>query len=233
MIRPMISVIVPTLNAEKGLAKCLTALVPAAIDGFVREVIITDGGSTDGTLKIADDAGAQIVSGQRGRGQQLQRGAADTKGSWLLFLHADTVLETGWEEEVFRHIQSVETGEMADCAAAFRFALDDDGFFAQWLMSAVAMRCWALKLPYGDQGLLISRKLYDDIGGFKPVALMEDVDMIRRLGRRRIVILRAKAVTSARRYRRDGYIKRIARNMTCLSLYYMRVPPHVLAKLYG
>ncbi|MBX2804500.1 MAG: TIGR04283 family arsenosugar biosynthesis glycosyltransferase [Hyphomicrobiales bacterium] len=229
----MISVIVPTLNAEKGLASCLTALVPAAMDGFVREVIISDGGSSDQTLAIADDAGARILRSERGRGRQLREGARDTKSDWLLFIHADTVLETGWERDVFRHIRMIERGDQPDRAAAFRFSLDDDSMFAAYLNGAVALRCWALKLPYGDQGLLISRQLYDEIGGFKPLVLMEDVDLVRRLGRKRMKILRARAVTSAKRYRRDGYLKRMLRNSACLGLYYLRVPPRVLARIYG
>jgi rSAM/selenodomain-associated transferase 2 len=229
----MISVIVPTLNAEQSLAACLTALVPAAMNGFVKEVIISDGGSSDQTLAIADDAGASIVRAERGRGQQLGEGARETRSDWLLFIHADAVLEDGWEREVYRHIRMIENGEQPDSAAAFRFALDDEGMFATWLSGVVALRCWALRLPYGDQGLLISRKLYDEIGGFKPIALMEDVELVRRLGRRRLKILRAKAITSAKRYRTDGYLKRMLRNSACLGLYYLRVPPHVLARIYG
>ena len=233
MIRLMISVIVPTLNAEKSLTACLIALIPAAMDGFVREVIVVDGGSSDRTLDIADDAGARIIHAERGRGSQLHEGARDARSGWLLFLHADTVLEPGWEHETFRHIRLIEAGEQVDRAAAFRFALDDDGMLAAYLKAAVALRCRALKLPYGDQGLLISRALYDEIGGFKPLLLMEDVDIVRRLGRSRLTILRPKAVTSASRYRRDGYLKRMMRNTACLGLYYLRVPPRILARLYG
>jgi hypothetical protein len=88
-------------------------------------------------------------------------------------------------------------------------------------------------MPYGDQGLLISKRLYDRIGGFRPLTLMEDVDLVRRLGRRRIHLLRSRAVTSARRYRAEGYFRRMLRNLTCLSLYYLRVPTSVLTRLYG
>ena len=94
------------------------------------------------------------------------------------------------------------------------------------------MRTALLRLPYGDQGLLIPRRLYDAIGGYKPLPLMEDVDLVRRLGRKRTVILRTAALTSAARYKRDGYGRRIIRNLTCLSLYYMRVPVPVIARLY-
>jgi rSAM/selenodomain-associated transferase 2 len=233
MIPAMISVVIPTLNAQDELGPTLAALVPAAIEGLVREVVIADGGSSDATEKIADEAGARLVHCQAGRGQQLALGAREAKGRWLLFLHSDTVLQPGWEAEVFRHIQAVERVEAPDKAAAFRFSLDDDGLMPAYLQWAVGIRCRILKMPYGDQGLLISRRLYDEAGGFKPVALMEDVDLIRRIGRRRIAFFRAAAVTSARRYRAEGYLRRMLRNLACLSLYYLRIPPHVLARLYG
>lgn len=229
----MISVVIPTLNAQAELSRTLGALVPAAIDGLVREVVIVDGGSTDATCRIADEAGARLVESERGRGQQLGEGARAAKGRWLLFLHADTVLQPGWEEEAFRHIQRIETQEQDDKAAAFRFRLDDDGLLAAYLQWAVGLRCRLFAMPYGDQGLLISRRLYNEVGGFKPISLMEDVDLIRRLGRKRLAFLRAGAVTSARRYRAEGYFRRMARNLTCLSLFYLRVPPRVLARLYG
>jgi len=229
----MISVVIPTLNAQAELPKTLTALVPAAIDGLVKEVVIVDGGSDDATRRIADEAGARVVMSERGRGQQLACGAAEARGRWLLFLHADTVLQAGWEEDAFRHIQKVESMEMEDRAAAFRFRLDDDGLMAAYLQGAVALRCRLLRMPYGDQGLLISRRLYDRVGGFKPIALMEDVDLVRRLGRRRITFLRPIALTSAKRYRSNGYFPRMIRNLTCLTLFYLRVPPRMIARLYG
>jgi rSAM/selenodomain-associated transferase 2 len=233
MIPAMISVVIPTLNAQQELARTLSALVPAAIDGLVREVLIVDGGSSDATCAIADEAGARVVKADRGRGRQLARGGADAKGRWLLFLHADTVLSRGWEEEAFRHIQAIESVEAPDRAGAFRFHLDDDGVAAGLLQWLVRLRCRILRMPYGDQGLLISRKLYNQVGGFRPIELMEDVDLIRRLGRSKITLFRTAAVTSARRYRSEGYLRRMMRNLTCLSLFYLRVPPRLLARLYG
>ncbi len=229
----MISVVVPTLNAEASLAAALTSLVPGAVDGIVRQVIVVDGGSSDRTLRIAEDSGADIVRAERGRGRQLQAGAEAARFPWLLFLHADTVLDAGWEREVATFIERVDIGQRPEAAAAFRFALDDMGFLPRMIEAGVALRCTLLRLPYGDQGLLIPRRLYDRIGGFKPLPLMEDVDIVRRLGRSRTLILRSQAVTSAIRYKRDGYIARAMRNMTCLGLYYMRAPMSVILRLYG
>lgn len=229
----MISVVIPTLNAESGLAACLAALVPATVDGLVREVIIVDGGSTDRTLAIADQAGAKVVSSGRGRGRQLRAGGEAARFPWLLFLHADTVLEPGWEREVSALIDRVELGRRAETAAAFRFALDDLGMMPRLIEWGVAVRSSVVRLPFGDQGLLLPRRLYDAIGGFRELPLMEDVDLVRRLGRRRTLILRSAAVTSAVRYRRDGYAARVLRNNACLALYYLRVPPRLIARLYG
>jgi rSAM/selenodomain-associated transferase 2 len=195
----MISVIIPTLNAEERLAACLTALVPAVVEGLIREVTLVDGGSIDRTLKIADQAGVDVMSSEPGRGVQLKAGARRARQPWLLFLHADCVLSTGWDVEVADFIERVDLGRLPQSAATFRFALDDFGTAPRLLERAVSLRNSLLGLPYGDQGLLISRRLYDEIGGFKPMPLMEDVDIVRRLGRRRLHRLRATALTSASR----------------------------------
>src|SRR5690606_30146127 len=110
------------------------------------------------------------------------------------------VLETGWERELGAFIKRVESGGLSEAAAVFRFALDDVGLLPRLVERGVAWRTSILRLPYGDQGLVVPRRLYDRIGGFRDMPLMEDVDIVRRLGRSRMVVLRAAAVTSARRY---------------------------------
>lgn len=228
----MITVVIPTLNAEATLAPTLAALVPAAVDGLIREVIVVDGGSSDRTAEIVDHAGATLLSGSKGRGQQLAAGAAQARFPWLLFLHADTVLAPGWEREAGTFMGRIDSGDRPAAAAAFRFTLDDEGARPRVLEQLVALRCRTLRLPYGDQGLLIPKQLYAEIGGFRPLTLMEDVDLVRRLGRRRIVMLRTSAITSAERFRREGYVNRSARNLLCLSLYALRVPAHVINRIY-
>jgi rSAM/selenodomain-associated transferase 2 len=229
----MISVIIPTLNAERTLVHSLAALVPAVVEGIVQEAIVVDGGSTDDTSAIAEAAGTHLVEAPVGRGSQLEAGASHARGDWLLFLHADTVLEPGWAEEAQSFMERVEEGRRAQAAAFFRFALDDDGLMPRFVEWLVGLRCHLLALPYGDQGLLISRNLYNRLGGFRPLPLMEDVDLVRRLKRNEIVMLKSRAVTSCERYRREGYLARSLRNLGCVLLYYLRVPPRVLARLYG
>jgi rSAM/selenodomain-associated transferase 2 len=229
----MISVIIPTLNAERTLVHSLAALVPAVVEGIVQEAIVVDGGSTDDTSAIAEAAGTHLVEAPVGRGSQLEAGASHARGDWLLFLHADTVLEPGWAEEAQSFMERVEQGRRAQAAGFFRFALDDDGLMPRFVEWLVGLRCHLLALPYGDQGLLIPRNLYNRLGGFRPLPLMEDVDLVRRLKRNEIVMLKSRAVTSCERYRREGYLARSLRNLGCVLLYYLRVPPRVLARLYG
>lgn len=221
---PRISVVIPTLNAAAHLAATLES-----IHGTVEEVLIADGGSTDETCDIASAAGAHIVRCDKGRGQQLRSGAAAATGDWLLFIHADTVLSEGWQEEVDAHAADPAN---VDRAAVFTFALDDGSPQARRMERLVAWRTRRLGLPYGDQGLLISRDRYERIGGFRPIPLMEDVDIVRRIGRTNIDVLDIRAVTSAERYRRGGWWGRPVRNICCLVLYFLRVSPRILVRLY-
>lgn len=229
----MLSIIIPTLNAERSLIPVLTALVPGAADGLVREVIVSDGGSSDETRLIADEVGCNIVTGARGRGPQLARGADAAKSDWLLFLHADTILSEGWQREVGSFIEREYLREGGARAAAFQFRLDESGWRPWILERMVALRCLVLALPYGDQGLLIPRNLYRKVGCYGDMELMEDVALVRRIGRRQLVMLRTQAQTSASRYREGGYFRRVAKNMMCITLYFLGCPPRLISKLYG
>lgn len=212
----MISVIIPTLNAAHLLQPLLAQLQDVA------EVLLADGGSADDVAH----QGARVIQAPRGRGAQLAAGAASARGEWLLFLHADTRLGAGWKDAVLDAVQHPAQ------AHYFRFALDDPSPQARRLERAVAWRCRWLALPYGDQGLLISRGLYQAMGGYRPLPLMEDVELARRLGRGRLMPMAACAVTSAERWRRDGWWRRSARNLLTLSLYFCGVAPNRLARFY-
>ena len=134
----MITVVIPTLNAEATLPATLTALVPAALEGLVREVIVVDGGSKDRTREIADQAGADLLTAPPNRGAQMRAGANAARHPWLLFLNADTVLDAGWEREASHFMERVDSGRSRRSAAAFRFALDDDGIAPRALEGAGA-----------------------------------------------------------------------------------------------
>jgi len=221
----MISVVIPTLDAEATLPDTLSALIPASLDGLVREVIVVDAGSKDHTREIADWAGAEVIETGPGRGIQLKAGAAAARQPWILFLSADVVLDHGWEREASHFMERVDKDSSRQAAAAFRFALDDDGAAPRLLEALARLRFAGLRLPYGEQGLLIPRLLYDDVGGHRELAGMEDVDIARRLGRRRMKLLRARAVSSARGYREDGYLRRMLNNLIAFVRYALGVSP--------
>ena len=220
-----VSAIIPTLNVAASLPSTL-----AALRGRVAEIIIADGGSSDGTAALAQAADARVISAPRGRGPQLRAAAEAATQPWLLAIHADTRPGPGWQEAVAGFIaQSENTAK----AAYFRFTLDDPAPEARRLEAMVAWRCRWLGLPYGDQGLLIARDFYRKLGGYEPVPLMEDVALIRRIGRKRLVALPPAFITSAEKWQRDGWYARSARNLFCLSLWFAGVSPARIARIYA
>lgn len=228
----MITIVIPTLNAGATLNATFAALMPAVIDGPVTRVIVVDGGSSDETIMIADEAGSTVIQAEKGRGQQLAAGGAEARTSWILFLHADTRLMPGWEVEAKKFMAAAEHPGVSKQAAAFKFAVDEPGLKARMMEKAVALRCAVFALPYGDQGLLISTEFYQKIGGFKALPLMEDVDIIRRIGAKHLTLLNTPALTSFSRYRAQGFFRRIFRNLTCLTLYFLGVSPARIARRY-
>ena len=222
-----VSVIIPTLNAAETLTGVVEQLNAAAI---VNDIVIVDAGSSDETVAIAGTAGARVIAAPRGRGIQLAAGANAASGDWLLFLHADCRLAPGWEAALADFTAAPEAHSRA---GYFDFALDDAAPAARRLERIVAWRCRVLALPYGDQGLLIARSLYHAVGGFAPLPLMEDVDLVRRLGRRRLARIGAPCISSPKRYRREGYWRRQLRNLFCLSLYFAGVSPYRIMWFYG
>lgn len=224
----MLSVIIPTLNAGAALAKTLDSL-EAGQTRLPIEVIVADGGSVDDTALIAAQKGAIFLETPRGRGHQLAAATPQSSGEWLLFLHADTRLCDDWVGAVKAFVDDRKNRHRA---GYFRFALDDATRAARVLEAIVALRCRLFGAPYGDQGLLISRAAYEQLGGYKCIPLMEDVDLVGRIGRRNLKRLDARALTSAERYRREGYLLRPLRNLLCIGLYTMGVSPRYMANFY-
>ena len=220
-----LSIVIPTLDAGRTLGACLDGVRPAV----GAEVIVVDGGSSDDTLAIARSGGARVMTAARGRGSQLRAGAAQARGPWLLFLHADTVLRAEWSGAVSAWASRPRANEGF---AVFTFKLDDADWRAALLERLVDIRVRRFGLPYGDQGLLIHRDLFAEVGGYAELPLMEDVDLVRRLGRRRLTVLAPFAVTSADRWRRDGWLRRGLRNLACLTLFRLGVSPQSIAQLY-
>lgn len=222
-MRAPISVIIPTLNAERHLGACLTALMPGLEAGLIRELVVSDGGSDDATVEIAKAWGAEVVQGPASRGGQLARGCAAAKGSWLLVLHADTVLSPGWVGPAVAHLGSERAGW-------FRLAFAKGGAAGRIVAGWANLRSH-LGLPYGDQGLLVPATLYLAAGGYPEHPLMEDVALARAL-KGRLISIDAVAVTCPARYHRQGWIRRGSRNLWTLLRYFAGVSPQRLAQNY-
>ena len=222
-----LSVIIPTLQAAEDLPQCLASLMPGAEAGLIREVLLSDGGSRDATADIADAAGASIIQSERGRGKQLATGAKAARGEWLLFLHADTSLTRDWVERVRDHMANAP-GK----AAFFTLAFRSDHPMAKHVAARANRRAKLLGLPYGDQALLVPRSLYEETGGYKDMPLMEDVALVRAIGRCRLSMLSAEARTSAAKYERDGWRKRSWKNAWLITRYLLGASPEKLAAAY-
>lgn len=222
-MRAPISVMVPTLNVEQHLGKCLASLMEGLEAGLIRELIVSDGGSTDATVEIAKAWGAEVIEGAASRGGQLARACDTAQGQWLLVLHADTCLSDGWVGPVMQHLQGSDAGW-------FRLSFDDGGLAGQCVAIWANMRS-RLGLPYGDQGLLLPASLYRKVGGYPDQPLMEDVAIARAL-KGHLSGIEAVAVTSASRYKNQGWLRRGGRNLWILFRYFSGVSPAQLAKSY-
>jgi len=223
-MRAPLSVIIPTLDAAEALPGCAGALFEGLEAGLVREVVISDGGSTDATRAVAGELGAVWVEGPASRGGQIRRGIAASEGEWLLLLHADTQLAPGWADVALRHLASGEAGY-------FRLSFARGGWRARTVAGWANARSRYAGLPYGDQGLILPRRLLDEVGGVPDQPLMEDVALALAL-RGRLRALDAVAVTSPDRYETGGWLRRGARNLTTLTRYLLGADPEALARAY-
>jgi glycosyltransferase involved in cell wall biosynthesis len=189
----MLSVVIPTHDSERGLLPTLAALVPGAVAGIVREVIVTDAGSSDASAGIADGAGCRVLVASGPRGARLKAAADAAHGPWLLFLQPGSVPDATWIDETRRFIDEATLRGRADTyAAAFRRV---PASFRPTLIEALALLRSALGArPHASQGLLITKTFYHQIGGHPRDGDTPERDLIRRLGRRRVVLLRAGAM---------------------------------------
>jgi len=230
----MISVIIPTKNSEHDLVHALSALVPAAAEGVIREVIIVDGGSSDHTERVAEAAGCEWASLNAPRSERLAYGASKARrGDWLLFLQPETLLESGWHHEAQAFIdRAARAPNGPRTAASFRLRYEAFGLSARLSESFAALRSQLLGMPYGNQGLLISRQFYQKLGGHKPLPELEDLDIAKRIGRSRLVFLRAAAVSSGDA-EREGLVSRLRQSLARFCVGTLRIPASVAVKLHG
>jgi rSAM/selenodomain-associated transferase 2/rSAM/selenodomain-associated transferase 1 len=220
---PWLSVVIPALNEARQIARTITAAnIPDA------QIIVSDGGSTDGTVAIARSLGARIVSGQPNRAAQQNRGAAAARGEVLLFLHADTRLPPEYGDHIFETLMDRRT-----VLGAFRFATDIHTPAMQAIAFLTNLRAGRLKLPYGDQGLFMRRDDFYRFGGFPETPIAEDLYLVRKMARNgRIAIAPVAAVTSGRRWRRLGPLRTTLVNTLIAVGCLAGIPPERLSPLY-
>jgi rSAM/selenodomain-associated transferase 2 len=221
----LVSIVIPARRHEEQLALLLRQLPPHRD----AEVIVSFGGAIDDDARQLRQRRRDViwVESEEGRGQQLNAGAARARGDWLWFVHADSRLPDDWLN-VFRSLAATDV-----IGGSFAFRLESSAWQARVLERAVTLRVKALGLPYGDQGLFVRRSVFQRMGGYAPIPLMEDVDFVRRLKRfGELRHLNEHISTSARRWERDGWWTRSALNLVFLALYQLGASPAWLAKRY-
>ena len=212
-----LQILIPTYEAEATLNRLLEQLI-GKLNVDPCRILIIDGGSTDGTLAIAENHAVPVLASTRGRGTQLRNGAEASERDWLLFLHADSRLEAEDWQATQDYCRPCNRGK----AAYARLRFDAQGWKPRLWETGVALRCHLFALPYGDQGLLIHRSLYENVGGYAPLMQMEDVDIVRRLGRARLHALSATITTSVVKYQRNGWMQQSLRHANLLANYFFK-----------
>jgi rSAM/selenodomain-associated transferase 2 len=217
-------VVIPALNEEHRIAELLISLqtMPAL------EVIVVDGASQDRTAEVARNLASLVLTAPRGRARQMNEGARHATGDVFLFLHADTLLEPA----AFHQLTSA-LGDPTIMGGAFSLSLSPRSWGLRLIETVTNFRARFFSLPYGDQAIFVRRTAFEAIGGYAELPLMEDLELIRNLRKRgRLVILPAKATTSARRWEREGILYTTARNWAVTILFLLGVSPATLAKWY-
>ena len=217
--QPRITAIVPALNEELSLPRTLTRLAQANL-----EVVVVDGGSSDRTVETSRNLGAMVLTGPRGRARQMNLGASQSRGEILFFLHADSLPPLNAPEMI-----RFALAGPGIVAGAFLLKIESRDARLKAISWLANFRSQRLGLPYGDQGLFLPRAVFDRLGGFKDLPLMEDVDIIRRLRKTGPVVMApAFMSTSARRWEQKGVVANTLGNQWRLIRYFLGQSPEKL-----
>lgn len=223
----LVTIVIPVLNDAAALA----SLLPTMPVDPAREIIVVDGSEArDPAMDALRGQYSRVtwVRSAPGRGGQMNQGARLARSRWLVFLHADTRLGMGWMD-LLRQLDD----RPQIVGGSFRFALDSPAHWARWIEWGTRIRVRLFGLAYGDQALFVRRTVFEELGGYRDLALMEDVDFIRRLRRRGpLVHADVPAVTSARRWERDGWVRRTVENWVLVAQFLAGQPPDRLARRY-
>ncbi len=224
MITPAISIVIPTLNERGNLAGNLASCHPPEDV----EIIVVDGGSIDGTPELAQRPDVKLVISKPGRGKQMNVGARMAKGEIVLFLHGDTVLPQGYYPQII----SVLEGEGV-VAGAFRLSIDGKPVSLRIIENVVNLRARILQMPFGDQALFMKKSMFEQVGGFQEIPIMEDFDLVRELRKRgRIGIAEGAILTSGRRWERFGPWRTTLMNQIAIMAHLLGISPVTIAKFY-
>jgi len=219
-----VSIIIPALNEAAVIERAITA----AWQADAHEVIVVDGGSQDDTVARAEATNCQVIAASPGRAYQQNRGATQANGDVLLFQHADNWLDNTALKQIQAAFQKPSI-----IAGAFRQRIAAPGALYRWLErgNAWRARCWGL--PYGDQGIFVRRQVFEQLGGFPNVRLMEDLLLMQRVRRkRRPILLPGPIHIDPRRWQRHGIIRQTLRNWALLTALRLGVTPNELARFY-
>jgi rSAM/selenodomain-associated transferase 2 len=223
-----ISIIVPVLNEQEQVNSCLDKINDQNYDGDF-ETIIVDGDLHVRTINAVRDNSVIRLASPKGRGRQMNAGSVAARGEILIFLHADTTLPDNALGKISRALQNTDY-----VGGAFDLKIDSDRLFLRYISVRASLRSRWNRIPYGDQAIFLRKKYFNQIGGFKEIPLMEDVDLMRRIKKdgKKIIILPDKVITSARRWESDGALYTTMRNQILVGLFYLGVSPHKLARYY-
>lgn len=217
-----LAIVIPTLNEAPNLRELLPDLA-----GLADEILVSDGESVDATVEVAVELGAAVVSGPPGRGGQLNRGARATRSELLLFLHADSRLPPGAPEHIRRAVARGAVG------GGFHVRYGEERPIFALANRLIRLRTLLTGCPLGDQAQFVIRAAFEALGGFREWPILEDLDFMRRLKRYGpTAVVDEPVTTSARRMLKQGVARSVSTNWLIWALYFLRVPPHRLARLY-
>ena len=222
------SIIIPVLQEEEKINSLIEHLHTLE-GGENSEIIVVDGSPAKETINVISDKKVISIASEKGRAKQMNAGASIAQGEILIFLHADTKLP----EDAFKKIRGVlEEGKYV--GGAFYLAIDSGKLILKFIAYTTSLRSWLTRIPYGDQSIFVKKDYFNKIGGYKDIPLMEDVELMQRIRKRRdkICIIRDKVKTSARRWEEKGIIYTNLMTNLIRILYFFGVSPHKLANFY-
>ncbi len=218
-----ISIVIPVINEKANIGQAIERAWNCGAD----EVIVVDGGSSDGTLDIIESANCKRIQANAGRGQQQNAGAEAATGDVIIFLHADIWLEGRACEQIRE-----QYAHNSQLCGAFCQTIESPRRIYRWIESGNSLRVRWRGLFYGDQGIFVSRSLLKSVGGFENVPLMEDIILAQKLRKFPRVLLPGPIHVDARRWQENGPVRQTVRNWVIVGLYYLGVHPKTLSKLY-